>query len=125
VLFLAGTVSAHPPKEVKIEFDPDAKMMTVIAYHDTKDPSKHYLRVLEVELNGDKMIEQKFKSQPDAETQKAHYWLNDAKIGDTITVIATCSIAGKKTTVLKIEKKAEGQSHKMGHYPLPGGERGP
>ena len=107
LVFLASSALAHPPKDVKIEFDQGEKMLTVTAYHDTKDATKHFASVIEVELNGEKVIEQKFKSQVGADAQKARYWLNDAKIGDEITVTATCSIAGKKKATLKIEKKAE------------------
>jgi len=43
----------------------------------------------------------------------AHFWINDAKVGDTLTVTAFCNIAGKKQASLKIEKKAETAPMKM------------
>jgi hypothetical protein len=86
VVLAAGAVWAHPPKEVKLEFDPAGKMLTV---------------------NGEKIIEQKFKSQVSADGQKAQYWINDAAVGDTLAVTATCNIAGKKKVTLEIAKPAE------------------
>jgi len=113
VLLLAGAAAAHPPKEVKIDFDPDSKMLMVTAIHDTKDVTKHYVGMVQVDLNGEKMIEQKFKSQVGPGEQMAHFWINDAKVGDTLTVTAFCNIAGKKQASLKIEKKAETAPMKM------------
>ncbi|MFH1221090.1 MAG: hypothetical protein V1694_11650 [Candidatus Eisenbacteria bacterium] len=113
VLMLAGAGLAHPPKDVQVEFNPDNHMMMVMAMHDTKDATKHFVGTIEVSLNGDKLIDQKFKSQPTADMQMGHYLINDVKIGDQLTVIASCSIAGKKTVTIKVEKPkpAEGMKH--------------
>jgi len=100
----AGSVWAHPPKDVKIEFDPESKMLMVTAPHDTKDATKHFIGAVEVELNGEKIIEQKFKSQVNADMQMAHYWINDAGAGDTLVVTAACNIAGKKKATFEIAK---------------------
>jgi hypothetical protein len=107
VVLAAGAVWAHPPKEVKLEFDPAGKMLTVTATHDTKDPTKHFVGTVQVDLNGEKIIEQRFKYQVSADGQKAQYWINDAAVGDTLAVTATCNIAGKKKVTLEIAKPAE------------------
>lgn len=114
LVLIAGVATAHPAKEVKIEFDPDGKMLMVTAVHDTKDVAKHFIGTVEVDLNGDKIIVQKFKSQIGADAQKAHFWVHDAKIGDEIKVTATCNISGKKTVSLKVEKKVQGEEPKTG-----------
>jgi hypothetical protein len=103
-LAFAGAGWAHPPKDVQLEFNPDNHMLMVMAMHDTKDPTKHFVGDIEVDLNGEKLIDQKFKSQPTADMQMGHYLINDAKIGDTLAVTAACNIAGKKTVTLKVEK---------------------
>jgi hypothetical protein len=107
LMLLAGGVLAHPPKDVKVEFNPDNHMLMVTAIHDTKDVAKHYVGTIEVDVNGQKMIEQKFKSQVTPDNQGAHYWLNDAATGDTLSVTATCNIAGKKTVTMVVPKKTE------------------
>jgi hypothetical protein len=115
VLVFASAALAHPPKDVKVEFNPDNHMLMVMAVHDTKDATKHFVGDIAVDLNGEKLIDQKFKSQPTADMQMGHYLINDAKIGDTLTVTAACNIAGKKAVTLTIEKPkpvpapAEGQ----------------
>jgi desulfoferrodoxin (superoxide reductase-like protein) len=107
VVLAAGSVWAHPPKDVKLEFDPATKTLQVTAVHDTKDATKHFIGTVEVDLNGEKIIEQKFKSQIGVDAQKARYWINDASVGDTLAVTATCNIAGKKKVTLEIAKPAE------------------
>jgi hypothetical protein len=104
VCLFAGAAAAHPPKDVSLEFDPDNHMLTVTATHDTRDVTKHYVGTIQVSLNGDKIIEQKFKSQLTPDIQVTHYFIYDAKMGDELSVTALCSIAGKKTVTLKIEK---------------------
>jgi len=104
VLAFASVGLAHPPKDVQLEFNPNNHMLMVMAAHDTKDATKHFVGDIAIDLNGEKLIDQKFKSQPTADMQMGHYLINDAKIGDTLTVTAACNIAGKKTVTLKIEK---------------------
>lgn len=115
VLVTAGASLAHPPKDVQLDYNVDNHMLMVMATHDTKDATKHFVGTIQVDLNGEKVIEQKFKSQPTADMQMGHYLVNDAKVGDTLTVTATCNISGKKAVTLKIEKPkpapAEGHGH--------------
>jgi desulfoferrodoxin (superoxide reductase-like protein) len=106
ILGVAFSVSAHPPSTTKVTFDLDSHMLTVMVEHGTRDAAKHYVDKIEVELNGDKVIEQKFNSQLDTKIQKAVYILADAKIGDEIKVAAHCNIAGKQKASIKVEKPA-------------------
>jgi desulfoferrodoxin (superoxide reductase-like protein) len=103
-VLLAGSAWAHPPKDVILEFATDTQTLTVTAPHDTKDATKHFVGTIQVDLNGEKIIEQKMKSQMTAAEEKARFWIHDAKVGDTLTVTGTCNIAGKKSNTLKIEK---------------------
>jgi hypothetical protein len=115
VLMLAGAGLAHPSKDVQLDFNADNHMLMVMAAHDTKDPAKHFVGTIQVDLNGEKVIDQKFKSQPTADMQMGHYLINDAKIGDTLTITATCNIAGKKAVTLKIEKPKPAPAPMEGH----------
>ena len=99
-----GYVSAHPPSAPDISFDLQSHTLTVTVNHAVKDASKHYIDKIEVELNGDKIIEQKFAAQLDGRTQKAFYLVADAEVGDEIKVTAECNIAGKKKASIKVEQ---------------------
>jgi desulfoferrodoxin (superoxide reductase-like protein) len=100
----AGYVSAHPPSATDIGFDLESHTLTVTVDHAVRDASKHYVDKIEVKLNGDKIIEQKFAAQVDGRIQEAFYLVADADVGDEIEVTAECNIAGKKTTAIKVEK---------------------
>lgn len=115
VLVVAGAGLAHPAKDVKLDYNVDNHMLMVMAAHDTKDVTKHFVGTIQVDLNGEKVIEQKFKSQPTADMQMGHYLINDAKIGDTLTITTACNISGKKAVTLKIEKPKPAPSEGHGH----------
>jgi hypothetical protein len=104
-LILAIPAFAHPPKTVTAEFDLEEHVLKVEAKHDTKDANKHFIKRIEVELNGEKIIEQKFGSQEDRASQRSLYRIAEAEVGDTIKATAVCNVAGKKSESLKIVKK--------------------
>ena len=60
-----------------------------------------------VELNGERMIEQKFRSQSDSTIQLVEYNIIDAKAGDEITVIARCNISGQKKAQITVAEQVE------------------
>jgi hypothetical protein len=47
-----------------------------------------------VEINGEKMIEQKFRSQIDCKVQRVKYIIIDVQTGDEIDVGEGCNISG-------------------------------
>ena len=104
-LILAVAAFAHPPKTVTAEFDLEEHLLKVETKHETKDANKHFINRIEVELNGERIIEQKFGSQEDSSSQRVLYRIAEAKVGDTLKVTAACNVAGKKSETLKIEKK--------------------
>lgn len=106
-LGIAASVGAHPPTTTDVTFDLESHMLTVMVEHGTRDAATHYINKIEVDLNGDKVIEQKFSAQLDAKIQKAVYMLADAKVGDEIKVTASCNISGRQKASIKVEKPAE------------------
>jgi hypothetical protein len=60
-----------------------------------------------VKLNGEEVIEQKFRSQADSHVQRAEYVIIDARLGDEIEVIAGCNISGRKKGSLIVEEKVK------------------
>lgn len=99
---------AHAPKGVEVEFDPQSGILDVLVTHGVNDASKHYIYRIIVELNGEKVVEQKFSSQTNADEQNVLYTIHDAKEGDKIKVSAFCNISGKRSgeiTVVLPEKE--------------------
>ena len=104
---LATSGFGHPPSAVTARFDTDEHLLTITVMHDVRDAAKHYIDQIEVEHNGKKIIEQRFKQQIDLNTQEALYRIIDARVGDKIKVTARCSISGKKSVEIPVEKKIE------------------
>jgi desulfoferrodoxin (superoxide reductase-like protein) len=101
VLFMVPLL-AHPPQSLKLEFDTETSVLSVTVNHNVNDATRHYIKQVEVELNGQKIIEQSFKKQVNNEEQQVCYRIIDAKQGDRISVEAYCSISGKKKAQLVV-----------------------
>ena len=103
--FLAvySTAFAHPPQDIIIRFDLQSKVLQAIIVHNVSNPENHYIKKVDVGLNGEQIIEQKISRQDNNETQIVTYLIPDAKAGDVISVEGYCSINGS----LKKEIKAE------------------
>jgi desulfoferrodoxin (superoxide reductase-like protein) len=107
LLVLTRPISAHPPSEIELEFNPFEYTLSVIIHHAVNDPGKHYIYKVSVELNGEEIIKQKFKYQYNEDAQLALYQIHDAREGDEITVTAYCSISGKKEATIVVEEAYE------------------
>jgi hypothetical protein len=90
-----GIAYAHPPKDIEISYDPAAKMLTVIIMHDTSNPLSHYIKKVDVGLNGQEIIQQMISRQDNNASQKASYFIPDVKSGDRLSAEGYCSISGK------------------------------
>jgi desulfoferrodoxin (superoxide reductase-like protein) len=91
---------AHPPSNIDISTNEDTVQVTVT--HNVNDPHTHYIKTIELSLNGKKIIEQSFSFQYDKNFQKATYFLPALKKGDVLSVDADCNQFGdlsKKYTV--------------------------
>lgn len=105
MLFCVATVAqAHPPSDITLKYDQKTHILTVTALHNTLDPTTHYIKLIEVSINGAPMITQNFLSQTDKATQQAQYIIIDLKPGDTIVAKATCSIRGSLEKPLILPK---------------------
>ena len=102
LLVLVIPLLAHPPKGVELEYDFNANILSVEIGHSVNNATKHYVNKVEVEVNGKKVVEQKFKRQVDDEIQHCVYKIIDVAPGDKITVTAFCNISGKKKVDLEV-----------------------
>jgi desulfoferrodoxin (superoxide reductase-like protein) len=102
LVLLVVPLVAHSPKSPELEYDIETGVLNVSITHSVNNASRHYVNKVVVELNGKKIIEQKFKSQINEEEQQVVYSIIDAKVGDKISVTAFCNISGKKKGELTI-----------------------
>jgi desulfoferrodoxin (superoxide reductase-like protein) len=104
-LFVVSTLYAHPPSDIKITFDPKTKMLQVVIMHNTSNPMSHYIKKIDVGLNGKEIIEQNISAQDNNDSQRAAYFIPDAKDGDLISVEGYCSISGKLEKEITVKTK--------------------
>jgi hypothetical protein len=102
VFFVFSAVAyAHPPSDIKITFDPKTKILNAQIIHDVSNPSAHYIKKVDVSLNGKEIIEQSISRQDNLDSQTVSYFIPDAKVGDIFSVEGYCSISGKLEKQLK------------------------
>ncbi|MDD4980194.1 MAG: hypothetical protein PHC54_02825 [Candidatus Omnitrophica bacterium] len=97
VCFLIAVYSiayAHPPSDIIITFYPASKILKVVIMHNVSDPESHFIMKVDIALNGKQIIEQEISRQDTNSSQTLSYLIPDAKLGDTISVEAYCSISG-------------------------------
>ena len=106
-IFLAGVskVYAHPPSDIKITFDPATKMLHAVIFHNTSNPVNHYIKKVDVGLNGKEIIEHQISKEDNNETQTVSYLIPDAKEGDVLSVEGYCSISGKLKKEITVGSK--------------------
>jgi len=107
IVLTPGIILAHPPSDVKIEFDNETKTLYVEITHPVNNVKSHYINKIEVYLNDVLRIVQNFSEQKDKKAQLATYLLWEVKEGSKIKVMASCSIHGFKTREMVIEKQKE------------------
>jgi len=104
LLFLTVAVfnaTAHPPSDIKITFDPATKMLEAIIFHDVNNPAQHFIKKVDIGLNGHEVVSQSISRQDNNESQTVRVLIPDAKIGDVLSVEGYCSISGKLEKELK------------------------
>jgi len=102
-LLSASIAYAHPPSDIIITYDPATKTLTAEIKHSVSNPTQHYIKKVDIGLNGKEIAELDFKKQDSYFSQDITYTFVDIKPKDTLSVEAFCSISGK----LKKEIKAE------------------
>ena len=101
-----STAYAHPPSDIKINFDASTKMLHAVILHNVSNPLKHYIKKVDVALNGGKIIEHSISRQDNNDSQTVTYLIPDVKDGDVLSVEGYCSISGTltKEITVKMEK---------------------
>jgi len=92
---LSAIAYAHPPSDIKISFDAKTKILNAVIIHKVSNPAKHYIKKVDVAVNGKEVIEQSISGQDNFDTQTVSYLIPDAKNGDVFSVEGYCSLSGK------------------------------
>lgn len=102
-LLLASTTAfAHPPSDIKIQFDPVTKTLTATIKHRVSNPNSHYVHKVDIGLNGKEIQMLPFKKQETVTAQTISFVIPEAKKGDTLSVEGYCNLSGKLEKEIKI-----------------------
>lgn len=96
-------VFAHPPVRVDISYDAPTKTVTAVIVHPVADPKTHYIEKVDVSVNGKEIMDEKFTSQQNANSDTVTYKLKDVKPGDVVGIEGYCNIFGKKESTITIK----------------------
>ena len=94
----------HPPQYIKLTFDAKTKELEAVIKHFVGNATNHYIKKVDVGLNGKEVIEHQISKQDNPETQTVVYLIPDAKPGDTLSVGAYCSLFGKLEKEIKVKE---------------------
>jgi hypothetical protein len=82
-------VMAHAPSNITIGYNPDMHKLSVTITHPVDDPKTHYIRGVQVKINGEVISDPLYKSQPGRNSFTYTYDVM-ANPEDAVWVIATC-----------------------------------
>src|SRR3989338_9244388 len=70
-LILLGGVEnayAHPPSDIIITFDHETKILSAVIMHKVSNPQSHYIKKVDIALNGQEIIEHAISRQDNNES---------------------------------------------------------
>jgi desulfoferrodoxin (superoxide reductase-like protein) len=105
ILLFSLKTFTHPPSKIDLDFDYEEMILRIEIHHPVLIVRNHYVKKIEVYLNDDLKIVQDFDRQLTKKTQKAGYFIFEAKKGDIIKVKAICNKHGDKTASLVVQEK--------------------
>lgn len=82
-------VTAHAPSNITIAYNPDMHRLSVTVTHPVDDPKTHYIRGVQVKINGEVISDPPYTGQPGRNSFTYTYdvMLNPE---DSVWVVATC-----------------------------------
>ncbi len=102
-LLLASTAAfAHPPSDIKIQFDDNTKTLTAVIKHPVSNPQSHFIKKVDIGLNGKEVQMLPFAKQDNNATQAVKITIPEAKKGDVLSVEGYCNLGGRLEKEIKV-----------------------
>jgi hypothetical protein len=101
VLVFSGTAYCHSPSGINVTIKEGG--IDLVVFHSVSDPATHYVKMIEVKLNGEKAAEKDFTSQTDEMAQKTSVEISSLKKGDVLEITAYCSRYGDVKKSITVE----------------------
>lgn len=68
--FISTIAYAHPPQDIIITFDKQMRILQAIIVHNVSNPENHFIKKVDVGLNGKEILTHVISRQDNNETQK-------------------------------------------------------
>lgn len=101
LMVLSSTCLGHPPGKIDVVVDDGQVQISV--FHPVDDPGRHYVRKIEIFVNGEQVLTPTFSSQK-GNRQEATFSMPLLKRGDVLEIIAYCNISGKLNKKVIVER---------------------
>jgi len=101
-LIMSQLAFAHPPSDIKIDFDPKTKLLSAVITHPVSNPKSHYIQKVDIGLNGKEIKTMTFKEQDANLEQVIAQPVPEAKPGDVLGVEGYCNQSGKLEKEIKV-----------------------
>lgn len=108
LIITSYSVIAHNPNDMQLEYDFVNNKLDVTISHSVAAPTEHYIESVEIFKNDVSLRLINYTSQPSLSVFTYSYDF-DAADGDTIKVIAICSISGGITREITLQEPAENE----------------
>jgi hypothetical protein len=95
--------AANAPRELVLSYDAAARTLTVRITHPSPFTSMHYVKTVEIKIDGKILLAEKYTSQPAPETFSYTYPVEPGA-GNVLEVKAGCSLFGSRTEKLDLPK---------------------
>jgi desulfoferrodoxin (superoxide reductase-like protein) len=102
LLALSTAAFAHPPSDIKIQFDDKLNTLTAVIEHPVSNPDTHYIKKIDIGLNGKEIETLTFTEQDNNAAQIVIIALPQATKGDVLSVEAYCNQSGKLEKEIKV-----------------------
>jgi desulfoferrodoxin (superoxide reductase-like protein) len=104
---LAASALANEPQDIQLEWDAGNHTLAVSVAHRTHDAKRHYIRRIDVTVNGKRVESRSFEKQPDNKGLFARIPLNHLPKDAIVTVKAYCNLGGAGKESLKISRSGD------------------
>jgi hypothetical protein len=99
----ARPAAANAPKELVLSYDAAARTLTVRITHPSPAQSMHYVKTVEIKIDGKTLLSEKYTSQPTPDTFSYTYPV-EPDAGNALEVTASCNLFGSRTEKLNLPK---------------------
>jgi hypothetical protein len=91
----------HSPSDIEVMIKENGIDLTVS--HSVSNPASHYVKKIEVNVNGETAAQKDFTAQTDDMSQKTSVDIKSLKKGDVLEITAYCSRSGQRTKSVTVE----------------------